>query len=164
MTAPTPPNNPKRAVLRHLRPSDLRATAQLAAQATQGVINITEGVHQSVRRRLGLSNGASVEQASGLTGQIYRGVRGVAHIVGHGLDGALAALLPLVDDPATHPEASPAREAVLAALNGVLGDRLQSFGNPLAQAMELRQGGQTLPLVPAARPARTCCCWRTACA
>ncbi|HAX19474.1 MAG TPA: permease [Hydrogenophaga sp.] len=154
MTAPTPPNNPKRAVLRHLRPSDLRAAAQLASQATQGVINITEGVHQSVRRRLGFSSGASDEQASGLTGQIYRGVRGVAHIVGHGLDGALATLLPLVDDPATHPEDSPAREAVLAALNGVLGDRLQSFGNPLAQTMELRQGGQTLPLVPAALKAR----------
>ncbi|MDT4840747.1 PGAP1-like protein [compost metagenome] len=112
-------------------------------------------MHQSVRRRLGLSSsGASDEQASGLTGQIYQGIRGVAHIVGHGLDGALAKLLPLVDDPATHPEASPAREAVLAALNGVLGDRLQSFGNPLAQAMELRQGGQTLPLVPAALKAQ----------
>lgn len=146
MTAPAPPNNPKRAVLRHLRPSDLRAAAQLASQATQGVINITEGVHQSVRRRLGLSSGASDEQASGLTGQIYQGIRGVAHIVGHGLDGALAALLPLVDDPATHPEASPAREAVLAALNGVLGDRLQSFGNPLAQPMQLRHHGATLSL------------------
>ncbi|WP_363352543.1 alpha/beta hydrolase, partial [Hydrogenophaga sp. A37] len=141
---------PKRAVLRHLRPSDLRAAAQLASQATQGVINITEGVHQSVRRRLGFSGGASDEQASGLTGQTYRGIRGVAHIVGHGLDGALAALLPLVDDPADHPAASPAREAVLAALNGVLGDRLQSFGNPLAQAMELRQGGRALPLAPVA--------------
>lgn len=154
MTAPFPPNNPKRAVLRYLRPSDLKAAAQLAAQATQGVINITEGVHQSVRRRLGFSSGASDEQASGLTGQIYQGIRGVAHIVGHGLDGALAALLPLVDDPATHPEASPAREAVLAALNGVLGDRLQSFGNPLAQTMELRQGGQALPLAPAALKAQ----------
>lgn len=146
MIAPTPPNSPKRAVLRHLRPSDLRAAAQLASQAAQGMINITEGVHQSVRRRLGLSSGASDEQASGLTGQIYQGIRGVAHIVGHGLDGALAKLLPLVDDPATHPEASPAREAVLAALNGVLGDRLQSFGNPLAQPMQLRYHGETLLL------------------
>ncbi len=146
MIAPTPPNSPKRAVLRHLRPSDLRAAAQLASQAAQGMINITEGVHQSVRRRLGFSNGASDEQASGLTGQIYRGIRGVAHIVGHGLDGALAVLLPLVDDPATHPEASPAREAVLAALNGVLGDRLQSFRNPLAQPMQLRYHGETLSL------------------
>ncbi|OGB87312.1 MAG: permease, partial [Burkholderiales bacterium RIFCSPLOWO2_12_FULL_67_210] len=88
----------------------------------------------------------SDERANGLTGQIYQGIRGVAHIVGHRLDGALAALLPLVDDPAKHPEASPAREAVLAALNGVLGDRLQSFGNPLAQPMQLRHQGATLSL------------------
>ncbi len=148
MTTPTPPKPPRRAVLRHLRPSDLRSAAQLASQATQGVIHITEGVHQSVLRRLGFSGGAVPEQAGGLTGQIYRGIRGVAQLVGHGLDGALALLLPLVDDPATHPEASPERDAVLAALNGVLGDRLQHFGNPLAQAMELRQGGRVLPLVP----------------
>jgi len=82
--------------------------------------------------------------------------------VGHGLDGALALLLPLVDNPATHPEASPEREAVLAALNGVLGDRLHSAGNPLAQVMALfavqpHGGGATAGLValsvvrPAAR-------------
>lgn len=154
MTASTPPNTPKRAVLRHLRPSDLRAATQLAAQATQGVINITEGVHQSVRRRLGLSSGASNEQASGLTGQVYQAVRGVTQLVGRGTDALLGALLPLLDDPTTHPEASPQREAVLAALNGVLGDRLQCLGNPLAQPMELRRGGQALPLVPAALKAR----------
>ncbi|WP_374411821.1 esterase/lipase family protein [Hydrogenophaga sp.] len=138
------------AVLRHLRPADLRAAAQLAAQATHGVIDITEGVHQAVRRRLGLSAGASAEQASGLTGQVYQMVRGVTRLVGWGTDAALGALLPLVDDPATHPEASPEREAVLAALNGVLGDRLQLTGNALAQPMLLRQGGRTLALNPPA--------------
>lgn len=35
---------------------------------------------------------------------------------------------------------------MLAALNGVLGDRLQDSGNPLAQAMELRHAGRRLPL------------------
>ncbi|MBA4262756.1 MAG: permease, partial [Comamonadaceae bacterium] len=129
---------------------DLRAAAQLAAQATHGVINITEGVHQSVRRRLGLSGGASDEQASGLTGQIYQVVRGVTQLVGHGTDALLGALIPLLDDPATHPEASPQREAVLAALNGVLGDRLQRFGNPLALPMALRRGGETLAFNPPA--------------
>jgi len=146
MTAPSPPNKAPSAVLRHLRASDLRAAAQLAAQATQGVINITEGVHQSVRRRLGLPGGATAERASGLTGQIYRGIRGVTQIVGHGLDGSLATLLPLTNPSATQPQATPEREAVLAALNGVLGDRLAGFGNPLAQPMELRRGGQALPL------------------
>lgn len=137
-------------MLRHVRPTDLRAAAQLAAQATHGVIDLTEGVHQAVRRRLGLPAGASGEQTSGLTGQIYQVVRGVTRLVGWGTDAALGALLPLVDDPAAHPEASPEREAVLAALNGVLGDRLQLTGNALAQPMLLRQGGRTLALNPPA--------------
>ena len=146
MTAPTPPNTPQRAVLRHVRPSDLKAAAQLIMQATQGAINITEGVHQSVRRRLGLSNGASAEQAGGLTGQVYQAVRGVTRLVGRGTDTVLGLLLPLLDDPATHPEASPGREAVLAALNGVVGDKLLAMDNPLAQPMELRFDGAPLSL------------------
>lgn len=148
MTAPTKPTQPKppRALLRHLRPTDLKAAAQLATQATQGVVNMVEGVHRSVHRQLGLSTGAEPDRTSGLTGQVYRGIRGVAALVGKGSDAVLGALLPLLDDPATHPQASPQREAVLAALNGVMGDRLVATGNPLAQAMELRVNGQTLAL------------------
>lgn len=133
-------------LLRHLRPGDLPAAAQLAVKATHGVIDLTESVHQSVRRRIGLPAGASPERAGGLTGQVYRAVRGVAGLVGTGTEAALAALLPLLDDPATHPEASPQRDAALAALNGVLGDRLLAMGNPLAQAMELRANRQPLNL------------------
>jgi pimeloyl-ACP methyl ester carboxylesterase len=103
-------------------------------------------VHQSVRRRLGLSAGASPERTGGLTGHIYEAVRGVTRLVGWGTDAALAAVLPLLDNPGTHPEASPQREAVLAAFNGVLGDRLQALRNPLAQAMELRADGVPLNL------------------
>jgi pimeloyl-ACP methyl ester carboxylesterase len=147
MTTPTKPSSPNpRALLRHLRPADLKAAAQLATQATQGVVNMVEGVHHSVHRQLGLSRNAAPEKTSGLTGQIYRGIRGVAALVGKGSDAVLGALLPLLDDPTTHPEASPQREAVLAALNGVMGDRLVVTGNPLAQAMELRVDGRTLAL------------------
>lgn len=145
MNSPTRPDR-KTILLRHLRPTDLKAAAQLAAQATQGVINIVEGVHGSVHRRLGLSLSAAPEQTSGLTGQIYRGIRGVAALVGQGSEAVLGALVPLLDDPATHPEASPQREAVLAALNGVMGDRLVATGNPLAQTMALRHEGRPLPL------------------
>ena len=146
MTDPTLPRSPTRSLLRHILPTDLKAAAQLAATATHGVIDLTESVHQSVRRRMGLSAGASAERAGGLTGQVYQAVRGVARLVGWGTDAALGALLPLLDDPATHPEASPQREAVLAALNGVLGDKLLAMGNPLAQAMELRANGAPLTL------------------
>lgn len=147
MTNAAQPNSPKpRTLLRHLRPADLKAAAQLATQATQGVVNIVEGVHGSVHRQMGLSRNAAPGKTSGLTGQIYRGIRGVAALVGKGSDAVLGALLPLLDDPATHPAASPQREAVLAALNGVMGDRLVATGNPLAQAMECRLGGETLAL------------------
>ncbi len=145
MTAPSPSPSPRKP-LRHLYSSDLRAAAQLAATATHGIIDLTESVHQSVRRRLGLPAGASAEHTGGLTGQIYQALRGVTRLVGKGTDAALGALLPLLDDPASHPEASPQREAVLAALNGVLGDRLLAMGNPLAQAMELRANGAPLNL------------------
>ncbi len=145
MTRPKP-STTRQAVLRHLRPSDLQAAVRLATQATTGVIGIAEGVHQSVRRKLGLPAGIENDRTGGLTGQIYRGIRGVTELVGHGLDGALATLLPLLDDPSTHPEPSPGREAVLAALNGVMGDRLLAQDNPLAQRMELRLAGQALPM------------------
>lgn len=141
---PLKPN--REALLRHVRPADLKAAAQLVTQATTGVIGVAEGVHQAVRGRLGLPAGIEPGRTGGLTGQIYQGIRGVTQLVGHGLDSALATLLPMVDDPARHPEPSPGREAVLAALNGVLGDRLQETGNPLAQAMELRHAGRRLPL------------------
>lgn len=62
--------------------------------------------------------------------------------VGAGMDRALAQLTPLVPDDTP----GPRREAVLAVLNGVLGDRLSETGNPLAFQMALRQGGRTLEL------------------
>ncbi len=144
MTTPLKPT--REALLRHVRPADLKAAVQLVTQATTGAIGVAEGVHQAVRGRLGLSAGLEPGRTGGLTGQIYQGIRGVTQLVGHGLDSALATLLPMVDDPRLHPEPSPGREAVLAALNGVLGDRLQETGNPLAQAMELRHAGRRLPL------------------
>lgn len=154
MSRPIPSEPLRRTLLRHLRPSDLQAAAQLASRGTQGVIDIAEGVHQAVRRRLGLGGGATRELTGGLTGQIYQAVRGVARLAGRGTEAALGMLLPLLDDPATYPDASPQREAVLAALNGVLGDRLQSLGNPLAQAMELRADGAALTLSPDALTAQ----------
>ena len=143
---PLPSPTVPEALKRHLRASDLKAAAQLAAQATQGVIGITEGVHQSVRRTLGLPAGATPSHAGGLTGQIYRGIRGVAALVGQGSEAVLGALLPLLENPVASPEASPQREAVLAVLNGVLGDRLVATGNPLAQPMTLRRQGRALSL------------------
>ena len=147
------PASPK--PLRHLRASDLRAVAQLATQATAGVTRIAEGVHQSVWRTLGLPGGPAPGQTQGLTGLIYKTVQGVTQLVGRGLDAVLVRLEPLLTSADGALPGSPEREAVLAALNGVLGDRLLESHNPLATPMSLRYRGAALdfsnpPVLPQA--------------
>jgi pimeloyl-ACP methyl ester carboxylesterase len=129
--------------LQHLRATDLRAVAQLATQATQGVARMAEGVHQSVWGTLGVGKMAA-GQTTGLTGLVYQSVRGVTQLVAKGLDSALSKLEPFLE-PSMDPKTSTVeREAVLAALNGVLGDHLAASGNPLATQMTLRFAGQAL--------------------
>lgn len=122
----------------HLRASDLRALAQLATHATVAVTTMTEGVHQSVLRTLGAPSGATPAQTRGLTGLIYKSITGVTQRVGQGVATALTRLEPLLQRLEGQQDESPERLAVIAALNGVMGDRLHASGNPLALPMTLR--------------------------
>ena len=140
MTQPKFTKNP----LKHLRASDARAVAQLATQATTGVVNIAEGVHQSVWQTLGAGGGKEPGQTGGLTGLVYQSVRGVTQLVGKGLDALLTRLQPVFEAADRAAPETPQREAVLAALNGVLGDRLAESHSPLATRMTLRHGGAAL--------------------
>ncbi|MEY4737639.1 MAG: hypothetical protein RL302_1958, partial [Pseudomonadota bacterium] len=128
---------------RHVRPTDLRAVAQLATQATRSVTRVVEGVHQSVWSTLGV-RGSAPGQTGGITGFVYRTVHGVTELVGKGLEAALTPLEPLLASLVDAPPETPQREAVLAALNGVMGDRLADSHNPLATPMTLRHQGQAL--------------------
>lgn len=132
----------------HLRLSDLQGLAQLAAQGTVGVANIAEGVHANVLRTIGLpvGQGAVQGQTRGITGFVYRSVRGLARVAGAGSQAVLSRL-PTPAEAGT----SPQREAALAALNGVLGDQLAASNNPLATRMGLFQHGEPVdPLQPPA--------------
>ena len=133
------------AALRQLRVTDLRGVARLATQATTGVTHITEGVHQSVLGTMGLPGGKEVGRTRGLTGLVYQGVRGITRLVDVSLQAALLRLEPFLERGA-NAALSPEREAVLSALNGVMGDRLAEDGNPLALTMELRQQGRIIDL------------------
>jgi hypothetical protein len=138
--SPPPKPNP----LKHLRASDAAAIAKLATQATLGVTRMAEGVHQAVWRTLGASGGKTPSQTGGLTGLVYKTVRGVTEGVGKGIDLALSQLQPLFDAADSVAPETPEREAVLAALNGVLGDHLAASRNPLATPMTLRYQGRML--------------------
>ena len=122
----------------HLRASDLRALAQLATDATVAVTTMAEGVHQSIWRTLGAPSGATSAQTRGLTGLIYKSVTGVTQLVGRGVATALTRLEPLLQRLEGQAEESFERAAIVAALNGVMGDRLQASANPLAVPMTLR--------------------------
>ncbi len=128
----------------HWRLSDLRAVAQLATQATTAVATIAEGVHQSVWATMGVPGGKADGQTRGLTGLVYQSVRGITNLVGDGLETLLSKLAPVLEMADEAAPGSPQREAVLAALNGVMGDRLRADGNALATPMTLRYQGQVL--------------------
>ncbi|MCJ7557909.1 MAG: GPI inositol-deacylase [Gammaproteobacteria bacterium] len=132
--------------LKHLRASDIRGIAQLATQATQGVTGITEGVHRSVLSTIGFSGGNSAGQTRGLTGMVYTSIRVVTQLLGKGLDMSLAALQPMFDLLEGDKPETPKREAVLAVLNGVMGDRLVASDNSFAIPMSLRHRGQALDM------------------
>jgi hypothetical protein len=130
--------------LKHLRASDLRGLAQLLVQATSGVARIAEGVHQSVWDRMGVTGGKAAGQTGGITGLVYQALHGVTQFVGSGVDRLLFLLQPLLVMADEASPGTPLREAVLAALNGVMGDRLRDSGNPLATPMSLRHQGEAL--------------------
>lgn len=98
-------------------------------------------MHANIAARLGFG-GTQRERAHGISGFVYRCVRGVTEAVGAGVD----ALLATVPSSGSDRPPAPAREALLAALNGVLGDHLLASANPLAITMSLRVKGRDIPL------------------
>lgn len=135
---------PSKSPPKHLHASDLRGVAQLATQATLGVARIAEGVHQSLWDSLGVPGGKTPGQTRGVTRLVYKSVHGVTRLVGKGVDALLARLQPALDAARDAPAGSPQRAAVLAALNGVMGDHLLESHNPLAIPMTLRYQGEAL--------------------
>ncbi len=125
--------------------SDVRGYSQLAIDATLGVTDIVEAVHANILRSPP-QRSKIPEHTRGLTGLIYNNIRGITRLVGISLD-ALLALASAAFEPAapTHE-----REALRAAVNGVLGDYLVGSANPLAIPMQLRRDGQPLNLTRAA--------------
>ncbi len=122
--------------------SDLRGASRLIIDATTGITDLVEAMHRNIARVPVVTTSAEDGRTSGIAGFVYRTVRGVTRVVGGGIDAGLALLTPAL---ASVPNV-PAREAVLSAVNGVLGDHLAASKNPLAIPMQLRHGGHALTL------------------
>ncbi|MEQ1593693.1 MAG: alpha/beta hydrolase [Casimicrobium sp.] len=122
--------------------SDLRGVGRLVIDATTGITDLVEAMHRNIARVPGVTSSQENGRTSGVTGFVYRTVRGVTRVVGGGVDAALALVSPaLADVPSPR-----ARGAIVAALNGVLGDHLVETKNPLATVMQMRTRTQGLTL------------------
>jgi len=130
----------------HVRFSDVRGFTRLAVEATAGLTDLVEAMHDTIAHPVGWYAPPIAGRTRGITGLVYRSIGGVTRLVGGSLDAILAQLTPALDGR----DSSPEREAVLAALNGVLGDYLAASGNPLAIGMALRRTGRALALDRAA--------------
>jgi pimeloyl-ACP methyl ester carboxylesterase len=130
--------------------AQLRGALKIATNATLSVSRISEGVHQAVLETAKLSKKtpAKDKQAKGMTGLVYRSVELGTKAVGKTLDSMLAAVsIMLPPDIAIGkgdvPE-SARGQAILAALNGVMGDQLAATNNPLAAQMSIRFRGHVI--------------------
>jgi pimeloyl-ACP methyl ester carboxylesterase len=133
-----------------LQAADLRGAARLTTDAVAGLSSLVEAMHARITSLARSTGGdeptSDNDRAPGPTGLAYGTVRGVTHRVGGGAEALFGWLAPALAtvDPLQPPH--PEHEAVVAALNGVLGDHLPATDNPLAIKMAFRHSGVALPL------------------
>jgi pimeloyl-ACP methyl ester carboxylesterase len=146
----------------YLHVSDIQGLSQLATQGVLGVTGLAESVQGNVykavaapfgllgSRFIDAAPGASGVKPTGITGLVYGGVKGITRLAGGTVNAALSKAAPLIKERFGQPGSSPEREAVLSAINGVLGDQLLATANPLTISMSLRHEGKPLLLDKAA--------------
>ena len=126
--------------------SDILGVGRLAVDGTVGVTALVEAMHHTITQ-IPLPWGEPLKgKATGLTGFVYQSIRDIAQVVGIGMDGLLQSLGPWLELQST----SEHHEALVAVLNGVVGDHLEATQNPLALPMRFRHAGVPLDLTPEA--------------
>ena len=128
---------------------DWQGAIALARDATTGMTDLVEAMHRQIARPWASRPGTGeAERTGGIAGLVYGSVRGVTRLVGAGA-GAVVGVAAALAPRRVRTAPSAEREAIVAALNGVLGDRLAEQGNPLAVTMAFRSRGRVLRLAPA---------------
>lgn len=135
----------------HLRDSDVIGFSRLANDGVAGVTDMVEALHGEIAAAsVGLVPQPDQELAADITALVYDSIRGITRLIGK----SLIASEPLLEKQAPPERVSLGREAVVAAVNGVLGDYLVRTKNPLAISMCLRRHGRALEIERHALKAR----------
>ena len=115
-----------------MTPTDVLGFSRLGVDATVGMTGVVEAMHQAI----------AGSPLAGVVAAAYAPVRAITQLVGHGMDAAITPFIEMAGE--TQP--SPEREAMLAVVNGILGDHLAATQNPLAIPMRLRRYGHPISL------------------
>jgi pimeloyl-ACP methyl ester carboxylesterase len=118
--------------------NDLQGGSRLVIAGVQGITNIVESMHRNVSGLAPIAGASHSGPMRGITGFVYRRVRGATALVGLGLDAAFSQLAKRIPADAASARRSDAGEAARAAANGLFGDYLAETNNPLAIQMSLR--------------------------
>jgi len=129
---------------RNTRTSDVRGAAKLAIDAVLRTTDLVESMHHNISSASWPLGPALPGRTSGITGFVYSCIRAITQVVGVTIEASLAPLEVLLQESGER--SSLERDAVVAAVNGVVGDHLEITHNPLAIQMQLRHAGKRLEL------------------
>jgi len=123
--------------------SDLQGISKLSIDAVKGTTKVVESLHSTINQYTSIL-GDPQEKTKGLTGIIYKSINGVTHLLGEGINAILNKTSQMHGDYTGEHKLSKTREAIAAAMNGILGDHFERGDNSLAINMSFRVGGQSL--------------------
>lgn len=123
-------------------PTVVRGVSRLACDAVEQLTNVVEAMHANIAAISPPLGEGTDGRTRGITGFVYDHIRFVNSAVRETLDRALGLLVPVAGPALPQPQS----DAILSALNGVLGDYLVASGSPLAIPMQLRYAGRALSL------------------
>lgn len=120
----------------------LKGGTQLVFDSVAGVTGIVEGMYRNISALPFPVGPEPSGSARGIAGLVYRCIQ-LANTTARGITGAV--LSPLTDYIDQHYPPGPYRQAIVAVLNGIVGDHLAVTANPLSIPLRFRVYLPALP-------------------
>mgnify|MGYP001824205318 CR=1 FL=1 len=122
--------------------SDLQGIARLISEATIGITDLVEAMHNRVVHPPFLPSTPIQHLITTIAGVTYKNIKWSTKFIGNGLDRGLEQLVPVFGTI----KSTEKKEAISSALNGVIGDYLEEKENPLKIKMQFRNMGKAISL------------------
>ncbi len=120
----------------------LQGFTQLISDATTGITNIVEAMHNRVVHPPFLPSTPIQHLITNITAITYNNIRWSTQLIGGSIDKLLSQLTPFLGEIKTTKDG----EILRSALNGVIGDYLEEKGNPLKITMQFRHQSKAVIL------------------